>query len=159
MTMNRMELHFELQQLQTRYIAAIDDGRFEDWPDFFTPDGTYEIVPRENVSQGLPAGLMHCFGQKMMRDRVVSMREANVFHAHTYRHFVAGLEILGHDESEISTRSNYLVMRAVNELTADVFQVGRYDDIVVRTEYGWRYKSKRAIYENARVHTLLVIPV
>jgi anthranilate 1,2-dioxygenase small subunit len=157
--MNSMELHFELQALQTRYISAIDDRRFEDWPDFFTPDATYEIVPQENVSQGLPAGLMHCFGQSMMRDRIVSMREANVFHAHTYRHFVSGLEIVGQVDDEISTRSNYLVMRAVNELTADVFQVGRYEDIVVLTEQGWRYKAKRAVYENARVHTLLVIPV
>ncbi len=157
--MDRMKLHFELTELQTGYIAAIDDERFEDWPNFFTPDASYEIIPRENFVQGLPAGLMHCFGQTMMRDRVVSMREANVFHAHTYRHFVSGLEILSQSADEVVTRSNYLVLRTVNELNADVFQVGRYDDIVVRTPVGWRYKSKRAIYENARVDTLLVIPI
>src|SRR3546814_20769683 len=78
--MEKFLLQLELQDLQTRYISAIDDGRFEEWPDFFTPDATYEILPRENVNQGLPAGVMLCFSQAMMRDRVVSMREANVFH-------------------------------------------------------------------------------
>src|SRR3546814_4576698 len=72
--MEKFLLQLELQDLQTRYISAIDDGRFEEWPDFFTPDATYEILPRENVNQGLPAGVMLCFSQAMMRDRVVSMR-------------------------------------------------------------------------------------
>src|SRR3546814_13622596 len=85
---------WDLQECQTRIISAIDGGSVEEWPDFFTPDATYEILPRENVNQGLPAGVMLCFSQAMMRDRVVSMREANVFHAHTYRHFVSAFEIL-----------------------------------------------------------------
>src|SRR3546814_13885449 len=51
-TMEKFLLQLELQDLQTRYISAIDDGRFEEWPDFFTPDATYEILPRENVNQG-----------------------------------------------------------------------------------------------------------
>src|SRR3546814_11935029 len=93
----------------------------------------------------------------MMRDRVVWMREANVFHAHTYRHFVSAFEILDQTGDQVTTRSNYLIMRAMNELNADIFQVGRYEDVVVRTDGGWRYKSKRAIFENARVATLLEI--
>src|SRR3546814_12686988 len=84
----------ELQDWHAPYIWAIGDGRFEELPDSCTPDATYEILPRENVNQGLPAGVMLCFSQAMMRDRVVSMREANVFHAHTYRHFVSAFEIL-----------------------------------------------------------------
>src|SRR3546814_17507553 len=84
----------------------------------------------ENVDQGLPAGVMLCFSQAMMRDRVVSMREANVYHAHTYRHFVSAFEILDQTGDQVTTRSNYLIMRAMNELNADIFQVGRYEDVV-----------------------------
>src|SRR3546814_14674509 len=100
---------------------------------------------------------MRCFSQAMMRDRVVSLPEANVFHAHTYRHFVSAFEILDQTGDQVSTRSNYLIMRAMNELNADIFQGGRYEDVVVRTVGGWRYKSKRAIFENARVDRLLEI--
>lgn len=157
--MGDIELLHELRQLQNRYIAAIDDDRLEDWPNFFTEDATYEIVPRENVDLGLPAGLMHCFGQPMMRDRIVAMRKANVFEPQTYRHFVSGLHVLKQSDGYVTTWSNYMIVRTLSELDVSVFQVGRYEDDVVRTGDGWRYARKRAIYENARVQTLLAIPV
>lgn len=157
--MDDITLRHELQDLENRYIRAIDDDRLEDWPDFFTDDATYEILPRENVRAGRPAGVMHCFGRAMMRDRIVSLRKANIFEAQTYRHFVSGLEIVSQSSDRVSTRSNYLVIRTLSGLDAEVFQVGSYEGEVVRTPDGWRYATKRAIFENARVKTLLVIPV
>ena len=65
-----LSLWFALTRLQERYVAAIDDDRLEQWPDFFLEDAVYEIVPKENVDLGLPAGVMHCFGRAMMRDRI-----------------------------------------------------------------------------------------
>ena len=40
-----------------------------------------------------------------------------------------------------------------------VYQAGRYLDVVVRTPEGWRYKSKRVIYDTSRVITLLATPI
>jgi anthranilate 1,2-dioxygenase small subunit len=157
--MDDITLRYELQDLENRYIRTIDDDRLEQWPDFFTEDATYEILPRENVRAGHPAGVMHCFGQAMMRDRIVSLRKANIFEAQTYRHFVSGHEIISRSDDRILARSNYLVVRTLSDLNAEVFQVGSYEDEIVRTGEGWRYAAKRAIFENARVKTLLVIPV
>lgn len=157
--MDDITLRYELQDLENRYIRTIDDDRLEEWPDFFTDDATYEILPRENVRAGRPAGVMHCFGKAMMRDRIVSLRKANIFEAQTYRHFVSGLEIVARTADSISVRSNYLVVRTLSDQDAEVFQVGSYEDEIVRTSQGWRYANKRAIFENARVKTLLVIPV
>ncbi len=72
---------------------------------------------------------------------------------------MSGLEIVSQSSDRVSTRSNYLVIRTLSGLDAEVFQVGSYEDEVVRTPDGWRYATKRAIFENARVKTLLVIPV
>jgi anthranilate 1,2-dioxygenase small subunit len=157
--MDDITLRHELRDLENRYIRTIDDDRLEEWPDFFTDDATYEILPRENVRQGKPAGIMHCFGKGMMRDRIVSLRKANIFEAQTYRHFVSGHEIVSCSDDHVVARSNYLVIRTLSDLNAEVFQVGCYEDEIVRTADGWRYSNKRAIFENARVHTLLVIPV
>ncbi|QIB64109.1 aromatic-ring-hydroxylating dioxygenase subunit beta [Kineobactrum salinum] len=157
--MEDFQLYLELQDLQNRYITVIDEDRIEEWPDFFTEEAVYEIVPRESERLNLPAGLMHCFGKGMMRDRVVSYRQANVYHPHSYRHFVSGLQILERSPDKIVTRSNYLVVRTLQNLDSEVFQVGCYEDTVVPSEDGWRYASKRAIFENARVKALLVIPV
>lgn len=152
-------LRHELADLENRYIRSIDDDRLEDWPDFFTEDATYEIVPRENVRLGVPAGVMHCFGKPMIRDRVVALRNANLFEAQTYRHFVSGHEIISRVGDRVFSRSNYLVIRTLSDATADVFSVGCYEDEIVRTSEGWRYANKRAVFENARVKTLLALPI
>jgi anthranilate 1,2-dioxygenase small subunit len=48
--------------LQLRYAHAIDDDALELWPTFFTPDGRYRVIPRENHARGLPACLIDCTG-------------------------------------------------------------------------------------------------
>src|SRR5258705_3263857 len=88
-----MLLWYELQRLQDAYISLIDDDRLEEWADLFTEDGVYEIVPKENEDRGLPIRIMHCFARSMLRDRVTSLRKANAFEAHSYRHTTTSLQI------------------------------------------------------------------
>ena len=52
-----MILWYGLHRLQERYVTVIDAGRLEEWPDLFTEDGVYEIVPKENVDSGLAVGI------------------------------------------------------------------------------------------------------
>jgi anthranilate 1,2-dioxygenase small subunit len=78
-----MILWYGLHRLQERYVTVIDADRLEEWPDLFTEDGVYEIMPKENADLGLPVGIMHCFGRPMMCDRITSLREANLFEPHT----------------------------------------------------------------------------
>ncbi|HWX02937.1 MAG TPA: anthranilate 1,2-dioxygenase, partial [Collimonas sp.] len=47
--MTDMTLWFELHQLQEAYVHALDNDRLEEWPEFFTDDCLYEIIPRENA--------------------------------------------------------------------------------------------------------------
>ena len=56
----RMLLWYEMQRLQDRYIATLDDDRLEEWPDLFADQCLYEIKPRENEIAGLPIALMRC---------------------------------------------------------------------------------------------------
>jgi anthranilate 1,2-dioxygenase small subunit len=154
-----MLLWCELQRLQDAYISLIDDDRLEEWPDLFTEDCVYEIVPKENEDRGLPIGIMHCFGRSMLRDRVTSLRKANVFEAHSYRHMTSGLQIQPVDAETADMRANYLVIQTLTDGESRVYQTGRYIDRVVRTSAGWRYQSKRAIYDTSRVQTLLVTPI
>jgi anthranilate 1,2-dioxygenase small subunit len=152
-------LWYDLHRLQEGYVSVIDTNRLEEWPDLFTEDGVYEIVPKENVDLGLPMGIMHCFGRPMMRDRIVSLRQANVFEPHTYRHMTSGLEFAQVDADTVDMQSNYLVVQTLTDGESRVYQAGRYFDRVVRTLEGWRYQRKRAVYDTSRVQTLLVTPV
>jgi hypothetical protein len=61
-TIQKMMLWYDLHRLQEHYVSIIDTDRLEEWPDLFTEDCIYEIVPKENADLGLPVGIMHCFG-------------------------------------------------------------------------------------------------
>src|SRR5262245_57053198 len=84
------DLLLAVQDLNARYAQAIDDNRLEAWPDFFTEQGRYRITTAENVERGLPLGLIHATSRAMLRDRVRSLRDANVYEAQRYRHLLGG---------------------------------------------------------------------
>jgi len=158
-TVEEIMLWYELQRLQERYVSVIDTDRLEEWPELFTQDAIYEIVPKENADLGLPIGIMHCFGQPMLRDRILALRQANLYEPHTYRHMTSGLEFEQVDKNTIDMQSNYMVVQTLTDGESRVYQAGRYFDRVVRTDDGWRYQRKRAVYDTSCVQTLLVTPV
>lgn len=154
-----ISLWLELTMLQNRYLGHLDNNRLESWPEMFTEDCLYEIVPKENADLGLPIGIIHCSNRRMLRDRVVSLRHANIYDAHTYRHLTSGLTILEVRGEEIDTESNYVVVQTKSDGESHVYQAGRYFDTVVRTPEGLRYRAKRVIYDTSRVQTLLATPI
>jgi anthranilate 1,2-dioxygenase small subunit len=150
---------FELHSLQERYVAALDGDRLEDWAAMFTEDCLYQIIPKENADMGLPMGLIHCTNQRMLRDRVLSLRHASIYDAHTYRHMTSGLLVTPIDADTVAMSASYVVVQTRSDGESHIYQAGRYDDRVVRTSDGWRYAVKRCIYDTSRVQTLLATPI
>ena len=78
-----VEQRLAVIDLITRYAQTIDDDRLEEWPDMFTEDGLYQIVPRENLKQNLPGVILCCYNRDMMRDRIkVLARSQRIQHPH-----------------------------------------------------------------------------
>ena len=154
-----MQLWFEIHQLNEQYCAALDNDRLEDWAAMFTADCLYEIVPKENADMGLPIGLIYCNNQRMLRDRVLSLRHANIFEEHACRHMTSGLVITPVDADTVTAESSYVVIQTRTNGESFVFQAGRYIDHVVRTAEGWRYRQRRVVYDTSRVMTLLATPI
>ena len=73
-----IERQLAVLDLNARYAEAIDEGRFEEWPDFFTDDGKYRVTTAENLEQNLPLSLIYATSRAMLRDRVKALREAKV---------------------------------------------------------------------------------
>jgi len=152
-------LRQELLALQDEYIATLDTDALELWPEMFVDDCLYEIIPKENEDLGLPAPVIHCDGKAMLRDRVISLRNANIFQPVVYRHFVSGLSFTTTDAVTVEMRSSYLVINTSQLGQSVVYQTGRYHDVVVRDGDRWRFRSKRAIYDTSRIQTALAIPI
>ncbi len=154
----RLLRRLEIQELQDLYVNVLDNDRLEEWPGLFVEDCHYEVIPKENEDAGLPAPVIFCDNGRMLRDRVLSLRNANIYEKVTYRHFLSGL--MWHETaSEITAQSNYVVINTSQAGVSTVYQAGIYRDRIVRTEAGLRFKSKRCIYDTLRVQTLLAIPI
>jgi anthranilate 1,2-dioxygenase small subunit len=151
-------LRLEMQDLQDRYMAAIDEDRLEDWPKLFIEECLYEIIPRENEEAGFPAPVMYCDNAGMLRDRVISLRNANIYAKPNYRHFTSSLNCRMED-GEVVMTSSYVVINTHTDGSSFVYQAGSYKDRVVKTAEGWRFKAKRVIYDTLRVQTLLAYPI
>ena len=95
----------------------------------------------------------------MMVDRIYSLRHANIFEAHTYRHAVSGLVVTDTRDNLVSTVSSYVVVNTGLAGESTVYQAGSYHDTVVKEGGLWRYKSKRVVYDTSRVATLLATPI
>jgi len=154
-----LTLRQTLLALQDEYISTLDTDALELWPEMFVEDCLYEIIPKENFDLGLPAPVIYCDSKAMLRDRVVSLRNANIFQPVVYRHFFSGLSFQPLDEGALEMRSSYLVINTNQLGQSTVYQTGRYHDVVVEAGGRWRFKSKRAIYDTSRIQTALAIPI
>ena len=154
-----MALRQTLLALQDEYISTLDTDALELWPEMFVDDCLYEIIPKENEDLGLPAPVIYCDSKAMLRDRVVSLRNANIFQPVIYRHFFSGLSFQVGGDGCIEMRSSYLVINTSQLGQSTVYQTGRYHDVVVQAEGRWRFRSKRVIYDTSRIQTALAIPI
>jgi anthranilate 1,2-dioxygenase small subunit len=161
--MENNELRYTVEELIHTYVQCIDDDRLEEWPDFFTEDCLYQIVPRENADQGLPIAIMYCDSRGMLQDRVVAHRKANLFAPHVYRHLVSAIRVTGQDKGVVTVRCNYAVFRTsldpVHYGTTEVYSVGEYRDTIVFADGAAKFKEKIVIVDTSRVQSLLVTPL
>ncbi len=148
-----------LADLQDRYVGLLDADRLEDWPDMFIDDALYEIIPKENFDQGLPAPVMRCENKRMLHDRVTSLRHANIYQKPVYRHFLSAMWWSLEADDEYHVTTNYLVINTNQAGQSLVYQTGIYLDVVVLEGEALKFKSKRVIYDTSRVQTLLAIPI
>jgi len=152
-------LRLRLEALAADYVHCIDEDRLEEWPDFFTEDGRYRVVTRENYEQDLPLGLIYCDGRGMLRDRISALRTANIYEPHVYCHMTGALKLLRTDGGELRAQSNFTVTRTMADGAMSVFACGKYIDRVVETGDGLKYAERTVVLDSRRIDTLLVIPI
>lgn len=146
-------------RLNLEYAHCIDDDALEAWPDFFTPDGLYRITTADNQAHGLPIGIIHAAGQAMMRDRVLSLREANIYEPQRYRHILSEPLVTVESDGALRSRASFMVARITNGAETDLFATGVYEDRVVERETRWLFAERVVVLDSDRVDTLLALPI
>ena len=154
-----IESQLKVQDLNARYVEAIDEGRFEDWADFFTEHCKYRITTAENVEQGLPLSIIYATSRAMLRDRVKALREANVYEAQRYRHVLGPSRLEPAEDGSVGARTNFMVARVMHTGDTALFATGRYLDRVVLAGGAALFAEKTVILDSRQIDTLLAIPL
>ena len=71
----------------------------------------------------------------MMQDRIMSLRRANIYEPHVYRHLVSGTRLIREEpEGGWRVHTNFQVIRTMHTGEMVVFAVGFFDDVLVERE-------------------------
>jgi salicylate 5-hydroxylase small subunit len=152
-------LQLEIDQLNARYAAVLDERRFEEWPEFFLPDAKYTVQARENFDRKLPLALIALESQGMMKDRVYGITQT-IYHAPYYtRHVVSPALVQGESEGRIRAQAHYAVFRTRPGDASEVYNVGRYIDEIVRTPAGLKLAGRMCVYDSEMVLNSLIYPI
>jgi anthranilate 1,2-dioxygenase small subunit len=141
-----------------RYTALLDEDRLEDWTELFVEDCLYRILTKENEVQSLPLPLVLCDNKNMLRDRVQSLRQANIYNIHTDRH-VVGFPHIAEEGEFLSVSASYALYQTDQEGVTRLFSVGCYRDRLVRVDGALLFKEKTVIVDTAGILTLLATPI
>jgi anthranilate 1,2-dioxygenase small subunit len=177
MDLAAIQRRLEIEGLYTAYAHCLDDDRLEEWPEFFTADCAYRVTSAENFEAGLPLGIIYATSKNMLVDRVMALRQANIYEPQRYRHLISCVEIAngegtagvspaenaggrdGRGRDALDARANFLVVRTMQDGAMTLFAAGRYIDRIVRAERGWKFAEKQVILDSRQIDTLLALPL
>ena len=158
-TMSGRDLRLELEELYAEYVACLDEERFEEWPEFFTDDAVYRIIPRENFERGLPIATLHCESKGYLKDRVVAIRQTAVYGPRYMRRLVSNIRILGRKDGWLEVRANYAAFETLRDELTRVFSVGRCHDKLVVADDRLKFKEKLVIFDSELIPNSLIYPL
>ena len=148
-----------IARAQNAYARCIDNGRLDAWPDFFEDDCLYKITTADNHSRGLEAGVIFSNSKGMLRDRVASLREDNIYERHAYRHFLGQPWIISEHKDEVRCETSFFVARIMRDGTTDVYATGQYLDTYVMDGRDLKLRERIVVCDSSRFDTLLALPL
>jgi len=154
-----LELRLRLADLYGAYEDALADGVSERWPELFTEDCLYRIIPRENYEAGLPASFMYAESRAMLADRVLALRETTVYAPRTIRRLVTNPYLREIRSDGMHLTADFALFQTMLNEPSEVFLVGRFYDRVVEDAGALRFAERICVTDSTLVPTSLVFPI
>jgi salicylate 5-hydroxylase small subunit len=151
--------YLELAAFYSEYAAALDAGDWDRWPEFFLDECLYKVQPRENFERGLPLSTMALESKGMLKDRVYGIKET-LFHDPYYQRHVVGMpRVLAVEGDAIRAEASYAVFRTKPNELSTVYNVGRYIDVIRRTDQGLKLASRTCVFDSEMIPNSLIYPI
>lgn len=148
-----------VQELIGGYAECIDEDRLEEWPDFFADPCRYLIISRTNYDAGMRQGVMYAATRGMLLDRVFTIRRANLFEPHRYRHVVGPIRLKSVEDTTAIVHSHFIVARIMHTGETTLFATGRYLDRIDISTDDYRFLERVVVLDSDQIDTLLAIPL
>jgi anthranilate 1,2-dioxygenase small subunit len=157
--MDDLAVRLGIHELIGEYAERIDEDRLEEWPDLFADPCRYLVISRANHEAGMRQGVMYAATRGMLLDRVFSIRRANLFEPHRYRHVIGPIRVKEIDGTKAMVQSHFIVARIMHDGVTSLFATGRYLDRIDISESPYRFSERLVILDSDKIDTLLAIPL
>lgn len=148
-----------IRRLCEDYADTLDEGKLDQWPDYFAEICSYRVISRENYDAGLPVGFINCMNRNMLCDRITALQHTAVYEPRSLRHFISGVKVLDRNGARIEAKSNFLVIESLSDREPTISVVGRYFDVFVDTGTELLIERRDCVLDNYRIRTSLIVPV
>lgn len=137
-----------IDDLQLRYVRALDRKDLAAWLSLFALDGQYFLIPGDNAESSLPMGLMVDDCYERLVDRVSFVTRVWTFDDYQMRHFVQRMHAEQITDDVHRIDSNVVVFYTDHEGRSSLLAVGRYEDEIAISGQVALFKKKRMILDN-----------
>ncbi len=152
----------KLDDLQNRYISALDGKDIEGWAATFSEqdDATYICRSAENESMGWPIALMLDDCRARILDRITFITKIwkGTFQDYRTRHFTQRVSCEQESATTFRVRSNFSIEYTLDPNASSTLATGVYEDVVVLEGDEARLLSRRAIYDTTVLPQYIVYP-
>jgi anthranilate 1,2-dioxygenase small subunit len=157
--MDDLAIRLGVQELIGDYAERIDEDRLEEWPDLFADSCRYLVIGRENHEAGMRQGMMYASTRGMLLDRVFSIRRANIFEPHRYRHVIGPIRLKEVADRTAVVHSHFIVARIMHDGPTALFATGRYLDRIDISSTPYKFQERIVVLDSDKIDTLLAIPL
>ena len=156
-----LALRVAVEDFYARYVEIANDPlRLEDWPELFTEDGQYRVLPQENWQQGWPLALVRAESRGMLKDRVAAAQGINTYTPRVMRHLVSNVRCDRAGSGRIETKANFAVFETMIDEPSRVFATGVYRDRLIEDTDGLlRLQEHVVVLDNDLVPNSIVYPL
>jgi 3-phenylpropionate/cinnamic acid dioxygenase small subunit len=147
-----------LRDFYDRYYECLDDLALDQWPEFFTEDCLYRVIPRENHERGYTLCTMQAESRGMLKDRVLGLTRTQMYAPRHYRRFHSGLRVVGQDGSGTHLRQNVLVVQTLIDRQSDIVLCGVSHDLVTEQDGRLMFRERIVVFDSEMIPNSLIYP-
>jgi salicylate 5-hydroxylase small subunit len=147
-----------LRDFYDDYYSTLDDLRLSEWPEFFTEDCIYRVIPRENYEAGYTLSTIYAESRGMLIDRVLGLTRTQMYAPRYYRRFPGVPRIVSRDGDAVRVRHNLLVVQTLIDKQTEIVLSAVCHDVVVRDDERLRLRERIVVFDSEMIPNSLIYP-